>query len=34
VTLSGLSAQDADELADNLSWLARRDEERFGGGNG
>jgi hypothetical protein len=28
VTLTGLSVQDADDLADSLSWLARRDEER------
>lgn len=26
VTLTGLSAQDADELAGQLSWLARRDQ--------
>ncbi|SDK42863.1 hypothetical protein [Bradyrhizobium ottawaense] len=31
VTLTGLSAEDADDLADSLSWLARRDEERRDG---
>jgi hypothetical protein len=34
VTLSGLSVQDADDLADSLSWLARRDQERLDGGRG
>jgi len=28
VTLTGLSAEDADDLADSLSWLERRGEER------
>ena len=31
VTLTGLSAEDADDLADSLSWLERRDEERRNG---
>ncbi|WP_334436999.1 hypothetical protein [Bradyrhizobium sp. AZCC 1610] len=34
VTLSGLSAEDADDLADGLSWLARRDQERLDDGRG
>ena len=28
VTLTGLSAEDADDVADAMSWIARRDEER------
>ena len=31
VTLTGLSAEDADDLADGLSWIERRDEERRNG---
>jgi len=31
VTLTGLDAEDADDLADGLSWIARRDEERRNG---
>ena len=31
VTLIGLDAEDADDIADGLSWIARRDEERRNG---
>jgi hypothetical protein len=31
VTLTGLDTEDADDLADGLSWIARRDEERRNG---
>ena len=34
VTLSGLSVEDADDLADSLSWLARRAQERLDEGRG
>jgi len=31
VTLTVLDAEDADDIADGLSWIARRDEERRNG---